>query len=520
MAKLSRGEYDDRIKEVAIDAAHAYRKYVSKNSELKPDDADEERFFNSVRSFLMDRYPYDTVSNSDIEDLSNFSSDDIWKWYAYRNEGDMYDPRRKHEAAELAKYLPFLKGVAPEGEDWYSRGDLKLKGTELGFDYSGEGLGKFLDRLAKYQTVYDRGEIMKELRDHPLYWPYRIAYPSMMEAAENAISTGSDLSKAKLRGLGALDAAVNGAIFGIPGGAARGALASHPFAAGVLDAVAQGGVEGARQVGKTFVDPSLENDPAQALAAASFGATRPALVGSLQAAVARIPGKGPMAFSRGIGKATRAGNPAANERDAVKAMVENRNALLENSNRILGPSSGGILVNRSVADTEKMLSMKRVEDMAELLGVTPKKSGRIDVDEFMKAYDKKPVYTWDITRDAARLTEPVKGYPSAKELFQLTPENSVKYKALFPAKYADEAEASKARAAGLVLGKAAADFGGRFEPAFKLNPFNAGPQTFPEYTKQDWYTRLGPKARAIIDEAFKRKAEEEAVADMDSSMGL
>ena len=516
MAKLFRNEWEEEIRKAAGDAAKAYAKWVRNNGGTVPAKGLEEAYQDKLESFLKSKYPYDAVDNDAMDALADFSSDDIWKWNVH---GDAYDPRRKHEAAELAKFLPFLRGVAPEGEDWYSRGDLKLKGTELGFDYSSEGLGKFLDKLAKYQTVYDRGEIMRDNRDWK-YWASKIAFPSTTEAIENAVSTGGDVTKGDIAKLLALDIGANGAILGITGGAARGALASYPVAAGVLDAVAQGGVEAGRQLGKTFVDPSLENDPAQALAAATFGATRPALVGSLQAMAARVPGRAAMAFSRGIGKATRAGNPAANEREAVKAMVENRNAVLENSNRILGPSSGGILMNRSVADTEKMLSMRRVEEMADLLGVSPKKSGRIDVDEFMKAYDRKPVYTWDITRNAAKLTEPVKGYSSAKELFQLTPENSVRYKALFPAKYADEAEASKARAAGLILGKAAGDFGGRFEPAFKLNPLNMGPQTFPEYTKQDWYTRLGPKARAIIDEAFKRKMEEEAVADMDSSMGL
>jgi hypothetical protein len=340
-----------------------------------------------------------------------------------------------------------------------------------------------------------------------------------------------------MAGLMGTDAVTNVAMFGAPGTAAR-VLGTGPIMSGAIDAGLQGALELQRQGIKTRIDPTLESDPAQAIAAMTFGATRPGLIGTTQAAVAKIPGKGAFDFSRGIGKATRAGNPASAERDAVEELVKAHNRVIEDNYARLGTAGAtpvlddagkmvgtlpksGKLADVSVADTERMLGAGRVPEMAKLLGVKAKPSGRYDVDEFMKAYDRKPVYTWDITHNTAKVTTPVEGYKSAKELFQLTPENSGLYKSYFPQKYADEAGASRARSAGLVIGNLLGDFGGRFEPTFKLNPLNIGPQTTKKYNEQDWYTRLGPKARAIIDEAFKKKLEEEEEkADLDATMGL
>ena len=533
--KLYRNEWEDVIHKAAMDAARAYVKFVKANSAAAPSKGLEESEYNKIKDFLKTKYPYDSISNEDMDVLSNFSSDDVWKWKIH---GDKYDPRRKHEAEELVKYLPFLDGVAKEGESWMDgMDDMKLVASQMGFDYSREGVAKLLDKLQKYQTVYDRGQLMREMRKDPRYWPMKIAYPSLMEGIENAVSTGDDLSVGDAVKLGLLDAGTNAAMFEVPGAGAK--AVSSPIAAGVLDASLQGGFELGRQYGKTFIDPTQEADPAQALAAAAFGATRPGIVGTLQAGVARIPGKEAMAISRGISKSTRAGNPLELERESILELVRNHNRLIQNNRDIisrtgmaklhvdpatnarLASTPGGVLTNRSVYDTERMLGSKRVNDMAELLGVKPKPNGMYDTEQFMKAYERKPVYTWDVEGATTKLTSPVKGFKSADNLFQLSPETAAQYKALFPAKYADEAQASKLRSAGLVLGKIAGDFGGKFEPTFKLNPFNAGPQNFPEYTKQDWYTRLGPKAQAIIDEAFKKKEEEEELkADMDALMGL
>lgn len=532
MEKLYRNEWEDVIHKAAMDAARAYVKFVKSNSASAPAKGLEESQYNKISAFLKEKYPYDTVTNDDMDVLSNFSSDDVWKWQLYRDE---YDPRRKHEAAELVKFLPFLEGVADEGQGWMDgRQDLKMKAAELGFDYSQEGLAQFLEKLRKYQGVYDRAQLMKEMRDDPRYWPMKVAYPSLMEGIENAVSTGGDLSASDAAKLGVLDAATNAAMFEVPGAGSR--IVSNPIAAGVLDAALQGGIELHRQGAKTFIDPTLEDDPAQALAAAAFGASRPGIVGTLQAGVAKIPGKEAMAISRGISKSTRAGNPLENERDTIRELVRNHNGVIrgnrdflkktgarvykfDNDGRMTAGYAGGILANRSVADTERMLGTSRVDEMARLLGVEPERNGTYDVEKFMAAYDRKPVYSWEITGNSTRLVNPA--YKSSDRLFQLSPENKDLYRSLFPAKYADEAQASRLRTAGLVLGRVAGDFGGKFEPTFKLNPLNVGPQNFPGYTRQDWYTRLGPKAQAIIDEAFKKKGEEEEQeVDRDALMGL
>lgn len=547
MEKLYRNEWEDVIHDVSLDAAKAYVKWVKNNSKTPPAEGLEESVYNKLNGFLKQKYPYDAIQNDDMETLKNFSSDDLWRWQVH---GDSYDPRRKHEAEEMMKYLPFVQGIAPEGESWLdNRNDLKLKASELGFSYDQEGLSKFLNKLSKYQTVYDRGQLMKEMRESGLYWPMKLAYPSLMEGIENAVSTGGDLSKAQAVGLGLLDAGANAAMFGIPGASA--AKVSSPVAAGVLDAVVQGGLEADRQGLKTVIDPTLEADPRQAIMASLFGSTRPAILGTAQAAVSKIPGKAAMEVSRGIGKATKAGDPLEIERETVKELVTNHNRIVQKTNDELMNMSiaqvqsrglplseeniaaameymkksplAGLRLERSVSETEKMLGTSRVNEMAKLLGVDAEKNGTYNVDAFLKAYDKKPVYTWNVNGPTATITTPTKR-PVIKEnpdgsykvvqygndkLFYLSPENSVQYKALFPSKYADEAQASVWRGRGLKAGKVLAGIGGRFEPTFKLNPLNVGPQNFPEYRKQDWYTRLGPKSRAIIDEAFKKKMEED-----------
>ena len=547
--KLSRKEWEGVIDKTALDAADAYVKWVKSNSEIPPVQGLKEKVMGDMKAFLSQKYPYDAISNDDMETLRNFSSDDLWKWEVH---GDSYDPRRKHEAEELMKYMPFLQGVAPKGESWLDgQQDMKLKAAEMGFSYDQEGLGKFLNKLSKYQGVYDRAQIMKELQGMRLgipftdiefgpkglgYWSTRIAYPSMMEGAENAISTGGDITPAQLLGLGGLDAATNIAMFGFPGNSAR-FLKTGPITSGTIDAAAQGALELNRQGAKTLIDPTLEADPGQAIAAAMFGATRPGIVGSMQAGVAKIPGKEAMAFSRGIGKSTRAGNPVANESENIKALVRGHNEivddLIENLQKKGGKfvfkdgkvystiPAGGTLDEMAVSKTETLLASKKVKEMADFLGVKPDRFGRYNVDEFMKAYDRKPVYAWSTKGLSAKISNPSPEYKSAEKLFQLTPANAQKYRALFPAKYADEAEASGWRTAGLTAGKILGDFGGRFEPTFKLNPLNIGPQTTQNYNEQDWYTRLGPKARAIIDEAFKKKLEEEEEkANLDEAMGL
>ncbi len=546
MEKLYRNEWEDVIHDVSLDAAKAYVKWVKNNSKTPPAEGLEESVYNNINGFLRQKYPYDAIQNDDMEALKNFSSDDLWKWQVH---GDSYDPRRKHEAKEMMKYLPFVQGIAPKGESWLdNRDDLKLKASELGFSYDQEGLSKFLNKLAKYQGVYDRGQIMKEMRESGWYWPMKLAYPSLMEGVENAVSTGSDLTKGQAAALMGMDAGTNVAMFALPGTSAL--KVQNPIAAGILDAVGQGALELNRQYGKTDIDPTLEADPTQAIAAATFGATRPGIVGTAQGAVSKIPGKNAMAISRGIGKSTRAGNPVENERETIMQLFKNHNDLLTKNreklanqpmevvglsraeNAKLKQEVGGHLNNVSVVDTEKMLGSNRVEEMAKTLGVKAKEDGTYNIDDIMKAYDRRPVYSWFVkgnetkidnptsmasdTRKLTKwekigrmLTEPEKGWQSSEKLFHLTPDNAAQYKSLFPAKYADEAQASKARTAGLIIGKALGDFGGRFEPTFKLNPLNVGPQNFPEYRKQDWYTRLGPKSRAIIDEAFKKKMEED-----------
>ena len=553
MEKLSREEWLDAIHDVAVDAANNYVKFVEQFQ--TPADGLDEKVIGDVETFLQKKYPYEQVSNEDIDVLKKFTPESIWKWEVHgKEDGDEYDPRAKHEAEELAKYMPFLRGVAPEGKSWMDgRQDLKLKGSELGFDYNQEGMSKFLNKLAKYQTVFDRAQLMKEMREQRLGIPFTdiefgpkgsayvlgsLASPSATHSIENAVSTGEDLSPWQAGGLAATDVGANSLMFYSPGTSAR-FLKSSPIIAGALDATMQGGIELGRQYGQTAIDPTLEADPKQAIIASTLGLSRPALVGSAQGLVSKIPGKTAMDFSRGIGKATRAGNPVATEKETIREMVKNHNNLIKKNlsdtedyintsvemlrsqgkpitKEVLegikkeAAESEAYLMNKSVADTEKMFGTKKVNEMADFLGIKPDANGVYDIEKFMAAYDKKPVYTW--LRKDGKVETVKRPWKSSDVLFQLNPDNATQYKALFPAKYADEAGASKIRAAGLKAGELLGNIGGRFEPTFKINPVEVVKGKLPDYKEQDWYLRLGPKSRAIIDEAFKKKMEEDAGA--------
>lgn len=531
--KMTRDEWRSALDDIAVSAGQEWLKDMHKRGWKEANELGQKGVYEAVLERLMKEYPYETTENEAIQEAIDIPSLDWARWINKTGP----DPRVTAQQRDMQKYLPLLKGIAEPGKDWLSMGGSALQylSTEPDFGYkmNKEDYSKFLNKLSKYQTVYDRGLLAKELRDNWWYFPTKLVYPSMMEGAEGAIATGEGGDPAQILGLGALDAGTNLAIFGAP---SMKFMPTAPIRNAAINAGAQGAAETLRQGGKVLIDPNQEMSWSAPVLAASLGLSRPGLVGTTQAAVARIPGKEAKEISRGISKATRAGNPVTNEEENLRMMVKQFNtdrgllnkyentakenldylySQLENKSpdlsvKLTKPNKAKLyswmVFDKSVADTEKMLGMQKVKDMASVLGVKPNKEGLYDVEEFMKAYGRRPVYTWRNTPEGGiKITTPLKG-ESTPDLLQLGPETADKYKALFPAKYADEAEATKLRSLGLGIGKVLGDLGGRVEPMIKVNPFAAGPKPAPEYNETDWYLKLHPKARQIIDEAFKYRA--------------
>lgn len=496
--KLTRSEWNGVLEQAAIDAAAAYRKYVEKNSKLPTSDEYEKGYKESFKKFLESKYPYEDVTNEDMVDLSNFSSDDIWKWEAYKDMGDSYDPRVKKEKAEFQKFMPLLKGVANDGEDWYSRKDLMLKGAEMGFDYSSEGLGEFMKKLEKYQTMYDRAKLVKEMRDDPMYIPTALFYPKLTQGIENAVATGSDLSKADAVKLGALDAGTNAAIFAAPSATI---LKSKPILNAAIDSGIQGGVELGRQYGAQAIDPSLTPDASQAIFAASAGATRPVLIGTVSGAAAQVPGKAAQQFSRGVMKSTRAGNPVWQERDNVFNLVNEYYKRLLNGEL----KAGQEVKFMDLGEARRFADMNKVPQMAQELGIKANKNGTYSAKDILKAYDRKPLVAMQVTDNGVQKVDATPFSVGDNE-FVLNSGNEAAYRSMFPAKYVDEQQRSPFMSAGLATGRILGDVGGRVEPMLKITSYTDVKE--PDYKKSSWYKNMSEESRKIVDQAFRKKMEQ------------
>lgn len=87
----------------------------------------------------------------------------------------------------------------------------------------------------------------------------------------------------------------------------------------------------------------------------------------------------------------------------------------------------------------------------------------------------------------------------------LTPESKAQWDKLekeFPQKMLDEKDASVYNDLGLKAGQLLANFGGRFEPTFKANPFNGNRLVKNDYKESDWYANMDPEKRAAFEKAL------------------
>ena len=501
MAEISQKDWLDAIEDAAMRAADARVEYNRAIGAMKNTDAEEaaSKYFDSYVKRLKKLVPFDGVKGSDLDELYGFKGDSMMKWVDGNFNGP--SPRETAKQIEASKFLPLLQGVAKEGDDWMGMGATRLKGAaaELGYNPgTQEGFQEFLDKLGEYQQEYDRSKLVKEMQADPAYIPTALFYPKLVEGIENAVATGSDLSKEDAIKLGALDAGTNAAIFLAPSATI---LKSRPLLNGAIDAGIQGGVELGRQYGAQAIDPSLTPDASQAVFAASAGATRPVAIGTLSGATAQVPGQAWQQFSRGVMKSTRAGNPVWQERDQVFNLVKEYNKRL-----LKGELKAGQEVSfMNLGDARRFASINKVPQMAQELGIKANKNGTYSAKDILKAYDKKPIVAMQVTDNGVQKVDATPLSVGDNE-FVLNSGNEAAYSSLFPAKFVDEQQRSPAMSRGYKTGRVLGDFGGRFEPMLKITSYTDVKE--PDYKKSSWYKNMSEESRKIVDQAFRKKMEQ------------
>jgi hypothetical protein len=405
-----------------------------------------------------------------------------------------------------------LHGVADEGDDWYSMGNERLKRFASGLGWkvnTPEDYQKFLDKVGEYQQAFDRGKLSEELRDIPGYTLSSLFYPSVVEEIDNAVATGKGGETSDVVKLGILDALTNAGIFMGPSLGGLKFLPKNQAAKFILEpgisAASQAAAEAARQGGKeVFSETGQEFDLLPVATAASLGATVPGIVGSLQAAVSRIPGSGKL--GRGISMARRTGNPVDIETSRVLENIDDFN----NSpflSQLLGeaPEVEAILTPAEAAKLDRIQGLN--ETFEQLFGV-PATSKGIDKAAVVRNLDKPVVVRKTVgTQVKNAPKESVLLGENEADKIILDAETLPKYREKFPARYEDKIDDSKALKLGRVLGQLGLDIGGRVEPMIKVNPLNViKDDDTSDYKKSDWYGKMSDNKKKLVDEAFKQKA--------------
>jgi hypothetical protein len=529
MDKLTREEWENILEQLAVDAGADWLKDMHSKKWYEANEEGQKAMHDAVLKRLMGEYPYEKVTNRDMKALQDMKALD---WAKFVN-GIGPDPRAMAEKAKFDKYLPLLTGNAEEGKDWMSMSAPALKylaADQYGMDYTKEGFGEFLDNLSKYQKMYDRGEILKDMRGRGWYLPMKIAFPKMMEATENAIAEGKHPKNLGL--LYALDMGVNGAQMMLPG---LNVVKANPVLTGAIDAGLQGVAEAGRQLGGDIIG-DVEADYSEAPLATSFGLTRPGMMGTAQGMLGQLTGPNARQFARGFARSTRAGNPVVGERailekniDRFNSGVKLREAVkkleedLAKRNGIPIKSMEDPIVFASLPQKQAYMSSNTASTLKKVLGLPPEEAG-IDKAAALNAYDKLNPSVWikqnpdgtystlkfaDLELQGNKVVAPPRKTVRKDGRIDLDSETEEILRSLIPAKIAEIEERTPAAAWGMKAGRFLGDLGGSFEPTFKVNPFDITEPRADAYKDTQWYRNLSKESKAIVDEAFKKKQDEE-----------
>ena len=542
--KFKRAEWTEYVDELAGKIADEKLKQNKRYLKQEPTEEARDKYATEYSRRILKRYPFD--GEKPVEDvftaMESTGNESLLRWL----DGDQsFDPFKVQEKAKADKFLPILHGVAPEGADWYSMGStpLMIKAAELGYDPSTkEGYSEFLKDVAKYQQQHDRGELVAEMRDDPRYLLGTLVAPTATKAIEDAVATGGDLSPLEAVALSGVDAVANAGMFAAP---SINFLKANPILQGVINAGIQGAEEGARQ-GLGFALADTDVDVAAPFIAASLGATRPGMVGSVQSIATQFQRKNARDFARGIMKATRAGDPAVEERNSLQRAFEQFNKNLD-----VAPYSHGVAVAKYEPTTFSNFSKaaqannaRKYTEALDAIHGENARPGKIDVDAYLKLYDDIPRIGLQETREGkATLIDPVerfnqltkeiesfrklgsrkpgtpnvfdetaKGFESERDKtigIKLSPDNVEIIKNTFPAKFAEVEGDNAWTRAGTVLGSLLADVGGRIEPIIRANPFAGTEALKPQdYKETSWYRKLDKGSKSILDAAIKARREE------------
>lgn len=554
MNKLSRQEWENALEKIAVGAGKAWLEDMHSKEYYEANELGQKGVHDKVLKRLMEEYPYEKVSNSDIKSLEKTKALD---WAKFVNKVGA-DPRAIRDKAEFDKYLPLLKGVAEEGKDWYSAGGDALKykaADEYGLPFTKEGFDEFLSNLGKYQNMYDRAQLVKEMGEE---YPVRstiakLLFPTAYRGIENAVADpeNRDLSAAQALALTGLDAGVDIGQFLSPSLQMPGSyFARRPLMNATADAILQGALEAGRQAGGESiadVEADYVNVP---LATITAGATRPGLIGTTQQILSGFTGPGATSFRRGIVGSTRAGNPVVQERKALEDGIELYNSLLKREANLAKSGTNQANIVFDLPEKKKMGSAKTADMLRSVLdplkgkveikettlpdgsiatdfikGAAPA-SGPIDKEKLLNLYDNLyPGFMGKlnngkvtVSKDVGRIS--VNGDPEnyaniAKINQFLTPRTESILRTAIPNKMAELEGMNEWYRRGLKTGTVLGNIGGRVEPVIKVNPLNPFVSDSPlserpdAYKDTQWYRNLSKESKAIVDEAFKKKQDEE-----------
>ena len=559
MDKLTREEWENILEQLAVDAGADWLKDMHSKKWYEANEEGQKAMHDAVLNRLIGEYPYEKVTNRDMKALQDMKALD---WAKFVN-GIGPDPRAMAEKAKFDKYLPLLTGNAEEGKDWMSMSGPALKylaADQYGMDYTKEGFGEFLDNLSKYQKMYDRAQLVKKMGDE---YPARstiakLLFPTAYRGIENAVadSDKNGLSAAQAAALAGLDAGVDVGQFLAPSVQFPGSyFARRPLMNATADAILQGVLEAGRQAGGESiadVDADYVNVP---LATITAGATRPGLIGTIQQMLSGFTGPAATSFRRGIVASTRAGNPVVQERQALEDGIDLYNALLKReANLTKDPLHPGVDPRTIVFDMpeKKKLGSAKTADMlrsvldpirgkseiketvmpdgsrtTEIFTGPVPESAPIDKEKLLSLYDNLyPGFTGKlkdgkviVSKDNPGRVAVVGDSENSEKMRKintfLTPKTEAILRSTVPSKMAELEGMNDWYRRGLKTGTILGGIGGRVEPVIKVNPLNPFVSDSPLSDRQDaykdtqWYRSLSKESKAIVDEAFKKKQDEE-----------
>lgn len=524
---ISKKTYEEYLDEAAKKATEAEVKILHDVHGLDLDDEARKKKYEGYLARLKKWKSFNDITREDLISVKEYDADSLRGWL--NNIRGYRSPTEYAASKEAEKYMSLLKGVAEDGQDWYTMGSQQLKEEAnrlgLGFDFRNKkAFSDLLKKLQDYQLQYDRAQLLKQFQDSGAnYWMAKLFYPSMTQEIENAIATGEGGDDETLKKLGVLDAGTNLAMALAPG---LSVAKVNPTMMGLIDAGLQGVAEAGRQYGKEAISKTgQEADLGQAVLATSFGATRPALAaGAAAHSTSNIPGQFAKDVSRGIIRGARTGDPAKLESARIASAVKLYNEELAPKLRAL--ENGSHVGTTLFTDTKnRYKDAINVPKMAKIFGVSPDAEGKYNASQILGMYkmNTRPSYQAVVTNPGVieeKLIPKTEFFtsPKGKREILLGQDNYDMYKQLFP--MASEGFDANRAAFGLgrAIGAGAAQIGGRGEPIIKANPWtiykdkNALKQYTDSYKDESWYKKLknaNPSAAKVLEEAMKKKEEEE-----------